>query len=62
MRSYIARLCSYCGGLIVLINAAGIHARATAVVTPEIDGSTLSVGLGLLAGAVLILRSRRRSK
>jgi LPXTG-motif cell wall-anchored protein len=29
---------------------------------PEIDGSLISAGLGLLAGGILILRSRRRSK
>ena len=29
---------------------------------PEIDGSSLSVGLGLLGAGVLWLRSRRRSK
>jgi hypothetical protein len=30
--------------------------------TPEIDGSAVSTGLGLLAGAVLLIRSRRRTK
>jgi hypothetical protein len=29
---------------------------------PEIDGASLSAGLGLLAGGVLWLRTRRRSK
>ena len=29
---------------------------------PEIDGGSLSAGLGLLAGSVLWLRARRRSK
>lgn len=29
---------------------------------PEIDGASLSAGLGLLAGGVLWLRARRRSK
>lgn len=28
---------------------------------PEIDGSSLSAGLGLLAAGILVLRSRRRS-
>ena len=29
---------------------------------PEIDGASLSAGLGLLAGGVLWLRARRKSK
>jgi len=33
---------------------------ASAVVTPEIDGSSLTAGLGLLTAAVLIVRSRSR--
>jgi len=31
-------------------------------VVPEIDATTVSAGLGLLAAGVLIARSRRRSK
>jgi hypothetical protein len=31
-------------------------------VAPEIDGASISAGLGLVAACVLILRSRRRSK
>jgi hypothetical protein len=31
-------------------------------VAPEIDGASISAGLGLLAGGILILRSRRRPK
>jgi len=34
----------------------------TALNVPEMDGASLSAGLGLLAGGVLRFRSRRRSK
>jgi hypothetical protein len=32
------------------------------VAAPEIDGASISAGLGALAAAVLILRSRRRAR
>jgi hypothetical protein len=38
--------------------ASPLHAAAAAV--PEIDGSSMVAGLGLLSGAVLILRARQR--
>ena len=43
--------------------AMAIPAQATVVsAVPEIDGASLSAGLGLLAGGFLMLRARRRSK
>ena len=53
----------YVGGLAiaVLAMATATHAGSPNAV-PEIDGVTLSAGLGLLAAGVLIVRSRRRSK
>ena len=63
MRSRIARASLYSLGLVLLIGSmsghlfAGINRAA-----PEIDGSTLSAGLAGLTAAILIIRSRRRSK
>jgi hypothetical protein len=64
MRLSVARLCAYCAGFLILVTSAGtqVQASLTPAAAPEIDGSVMTVGLGLLAGAVLILRSRRRSK
>ena len=44
---------------LLLMAASSADASAT-VVTPEVDPSTLSVGLALLAGGVLMVRARRR--
>lgn len=63
MRSLLTRAALYGSGLTVIIGAIGAHLLATGpAATPEIDGATISAGLGLLAGGFLILRSRRRSK
>ena len=53
----------YAGGLaIVLLSmATAMHAGSPNNV-PEIDGVSLSAGLGLLAAGVLFIRARRRSK
>lgn len=48
------------GMLIVLASVAtSLHAGVVAAV-PEIDGASLTAGLGLLAGGVLVLRARLR--
>jgi len=50
---------------ITTILLAGIHAVAlagTGVAAPEIDAATGVAAVTLLAGAVLIIRGRRRSK
>ena len=53
----------YVLGMIVLAGCLGQTAAMAALVpTPEIDGGTLSTGLAALTAAVLIVRSRRRSK
>jgi len=52
-------------GLSVLALMLGVHGdvlASTTSVAPEIDGSSLSAGLGLLAAGVLIVRSRMKSK
>jgi hypothetical protein len=47
---------------IVLSLSAQLFAVAPSVNAPEIDASSLSAGLGLLAAGALIVRSRMRSK
>ena len=59
----VARVSTFTVGLLLIA-----HSLATAVlagdlqVVPEISPGSISAGLGLLAGGVLILRARRRSK
>jgi hypothetical protein len=63
MRSRLARICGYGFGVLTMVIAVERHLLAgTPPVAPEIDGASISAGLGLLAGGILILRSRRRSK
>jgi MYXO-CTERM domain-containing protein len=40
----------------------GIALASSVPQVPEIDGGTISAGLGLLAAGILVVRSRRRSK
>jgi hypothetical protein len=63
MRSHIVRAGWYGLGVVAMVLVIQGQAQAAAVTTvPEIDGSTLSAGLGLLSAGVLIIRSRMRSK
>ena len=63
MRSHIVRAAWYGLGAIALVLAVQGQALAgTVPQAPEIDGSTLSAGFGLLAAGVLIVRSRIRLK
>jgi len=67
MRSVIARTCFYALGLSLSIALAASHAGAQAAivggpVAPELDGASVSTGLGLLGAAILIVRARRRPK
>ncbi len=50
-------------GMVVVIGsvAASVHATIAGPV-PEIDSSSFTAGLGLLSGAVMIVRSRLRRK
>ena len=53
----------YISGLAIALLSMTTAAHAGgAPTTPEIDGVSLSAGLGLLAAGVLLIRSRRRSK
>ena len=49
-------------GVLVIANAVAPSLMASSVPVPEIDATSLSAGLGLLAGGVLVLRARRRRK
>ena len=60
MRSTVAKACWYSFGLLTIVFSIGRHLAATITPVPEIDGSSLSAGLALLAGGILILRSRLR--
>ena len=63
MRSAMVRVGSYSLALVVAIVSVGSHLSASvSVPVPEIDGSSIATGVGLLSAGVLILRSRRRSK
>jgi hypothetical protein len=63
MRSRLARICGYGFGVLTMVIAIqGQLLAGTVPIAPEIDGSLVSAGLGLLAGGILILRSRRGSK
>ena len=52
------RLTLYGAGLVVMLVSVATPGLAAATAAPEIDGSSVSMGLGLLAGGVLILRAR----
>ena len=52
------------GVLLMALSAAATVAagQVTPPPVPEIDGGSLTLGLGLLSGSLMILRSRWRSK
>ena len=57
----IAKLCSYGLGILLAVHSMGSSAMAGVpnVAAPEIDGSAVTAGLGLLAAGVLLLRARK---
>ncbi len=63
MQSQLIRAAWYGLGVIAMVLAiqSQVQAGGTAP-APEIDGSTLTAGFGLLAAGVLIVRSRMKSK
>ena len=53
------RLAVYAAVLMLMVSVATpVFAGAGAAPAPEIDGSSLSAGLGLLTGGALLLRAR----
>ena len=59
MSSRLIRTCMYGLGLLTMLATTGISLSASGHVAPEIDGGTLTTGLGLLTAGVLVLRARR---
>jgi hypothetical protein len=61
MRAGVIRGALYAAGLLTMILTvqSGL-AAGTPLTAPEIDGSSVTAGLGLLTAAVLIVRSRSR--
>jgi uncharacterized protein (TIGR03382 family) len=49
-------------GMILVSFAPAIYAGVPPAATPEIDGSTIVAGLGLLGAGAMLVRARRRSK
>jgi MYXO-CTERM domain-containing protein len=63
MATWIKRVCLCTGAFLALLQAVQVPLSATiAPAVPEINGGSISTGLGLLAAGILVLRSRRRSK
>jgi hypothetical protein len=63
MRSVIMRVSTYGLGLALLVGGLATTLFAGfAHPAPEVDGSSIVTGLALASGAILILRSRRRTK
>jgi hypothetical protein len=62
MRSFSQGL-SACAAAMLAVHALGSNVLASnAVATPEISPMSISAGVALLAGGVLMLRARRGSK
>ena len=59
MKSRVVTACLYGLGLLVVLATIGTSLSASNPGAPEIDGGTLTTGLGLLTAGVLILRARR---
>jgi hypothetical protein len=60
MLSRVIRRCSWGAGVFTLLVALPRHAAAGVFTpAPEIDGMSISAGLGVLAAGILILRARR---
>ncbi len=63
MRTRWIRNAAYSVGLVIVIVSFSASPRAAGPTNaPEIDGSGVSAGLGLLAAGALIVRSRMKSK
>ena len=62
MRSQLVRAAIYGSGLLMIVGLVAVAPLGAQSRVPEIDGGSISAGLGLLTGVALILRSRWRSK
>ena len=51
------------GFLVIMLSlTATVSAGGATAVVPEIDGGSMTMGLGLLSGGLIILRARRGAK
>ena len=62
MRVLVTKWMSAAFGVMLGVHAVGTAAFAQPTPVPEISPASLSAGIALLTGGVLVLRSRRRSK
>src|SRR5262245_31456034 len=65
MRLRVTGLCVYGLGMITILavtQSLAFAAGPVAAPAPELDGASITAGVGLLAAGILILRSRRRAK
>jgi len=63
MRANLGRVCAIGLGITVaLVSTATSTYAGSPFVAPEIDGTTIVAGIGLLSAGVLVLRARLRSK
>ena len=60
MSAQLVRKALYGAGLMAIVLSIQAGVAASVATAPEIDGSSLTAGLGLLTAAVLIVRSRSR--
>ena len=60
MSAQLVRQALYGAGLMAIVLSIQAGVAASVPIAPEIDGSSLTAGLGLLTAAVLIVRSRSR--
>jgi hypothetical protein len=60
MQQRFVRTCSFALGMLVAVHSiGGIALASTAAAVPEIDGSSVSAGLGLLTAGILLVRARK---
>jgi hypothetical protein len=60
MRSRLTRLAVMTFGVLALVGSANVRLFAAGTPpAPEIDGASLTAGLGLLTAGVLMIRARR---
>ena len=62
MRQSLVSAGLYVLGMVMVTGAVAVSVAASISRVPEIDGSLIPAGLAVLAGGVLFLRARRRSK
>ena len=53
------KMCLYGLGILLAVHAAAGTAVAGVFTAPEIDGSSVTVGVGILAAGILLLRARK---